>query len=312
MPESTTLLVVGGQGFIGSHLVNAGVKRGWQVSSLSLRREKFAFEFEGSEKVECLHADLVDREGLAKMLRGRAYDHVINGGGYIDHQLFGKGGRSVYDQHFGGLLNLVENLNREKLKAFVQIGSSDEYGGGVSPQSESLREAPISPYSAAKAAASHFLQMLHVSEAFPAVVARIFLTYGPGQDEKRFIPQIIRGCLENREFPTSKGIQLRDFCYVEDIVEGIFKILQTPAALGQVYNLASGRGVTIRSMLEKIVGITGSGRPDFGKVAYRPGENMELVADVGKAVRELAWNPPTTLDDGLRRTIGYYRELWKK
>ena len=79
------------------------------------------------------------------------------------------------------------------------------------PQCEELREQPISPYSLAKVASTHFLQMLQRTEGFPAVVLRLFLTYGPHQDNRRFLPQIIQACLRDDEFAVSDGHQLRDF-----------------------------------------------------------------------------------------------------
>ena len=124
----------------------------------------------------------------------------------------------MIDAHFRGLQNILEVLPRSRLKRFVQIGSSDEYGDAAAPQHEKLREAPISPYSLAKVACTHFLQMLHRTENFPGVTLRLFLTYGPGQDSKRFLPQIIRGCLDDRAFPASEGEQIRDFCNVHDTV----------------------------------------------------------------------------------------------
>ena len=134
--------------------------------------------------------------------------------------------------HFTALQNLLEVIPRGKLKRFVQIGSSDEYGNASAPQHETLREQPISPYSLAKVASTHFLQMLHLTENFPAVTLRLFLTYGPGQDTGRFLPQIIRGCLADLTFPTSAGKQLRDFCYLDDTVRAILQALNVPKVDG--------------------------------------------------------------------------------
>jgi len=202
---------------------------------------------------------------------------------------------------------LVEFIPRETLKRFVQIGSSDEYGNAPSPQNEDLREHPISPYSLGKVASTHFLQMLHQTENFPAIVLRLFLTYGPGQDLARFLPQIIKGCLSAEEFPTSLGEQLRDFCYIDDTVSAIIKSLECEAAVGEVINIASGTPVTIRQVIEKVTELVGgSGTPNFGGIPYRVGENMSLFANVSKAKNILGWKPCTSLDKGIKRTIEWY------
>ena len=130
---------------------------------------------------------------------------MINLSGYIDHSPFLDGGCSVINTHFGGVQNLLQVLDWSKLKRFVQIGSSDEYGNHPPPQHEEMRELPISPYSLGKVASTQFLQMLHRTQGFPAVIVRLFLTYGPGQDNKRFFPATIQGCLSAILFQQLQG-----------------------------------------------------------------------------------------------------------
>ena len=266
------LLVIGGTGFIGHHLLKASLKNGWLVSSVSLNpptKERFV------NGVRYLHFDLMDRLLVKKSLSDD-FDYVVNLGGYINHQLFRHGGRDLIETHFTALQNLLEVLPRSKLKRFVQIGSSDEYGNAPAPQHEELREQPISPYSLGKVAATHFLQMLHRTEDFPAVTLRLFLTYGPGQDSKRFLPQIIRGCLSDKPFPVSSGEQIRDFCYVDDTIRAILLALTTPGGTGGVFNVARGYPVSIREMIQKVCLLIGAGKPCYGEVPYRPSENMSL------------------------------------
>jgi nucleoside-diphosphate-sugar epimerase len=240
-------------------------------------------------------------------LGSNCYDYVVNLGGYIDHTLFGAGGRKMIRAHFDGLLELLEYLDRSSIRRFVQIGSSDEYGNAPAPQRESLREQPISPYSLGKVAATHFMQMLQRAEGFPAVTLRLFLTYGPGQDERRFLPQIIRGCLDGREFPVSAGEQLRDFCYVDDTVDAIFRSFECDFTNGRILNIASGEPRSIREVIETIVRLIGSGTPKFGAIAYRPGENMALYADTSAAREMLDWSPKVTLEMGIATTIDWMR-----
>jgi len=297
------MLVVGGSGFIGSHLCRIAQARGYRVTSLSLHPPPAA-----GAGVIYLTGNLSDRGLLKQLLAGRDFEYLVNCGGYIDHRSYFSGGRDLVETHFDGVQNLLDAVNRDCLKRFVQIGSSDEYGSVAAPQSEGAREAPISPYSLAKLAATHFLQMLWRTCQFPAVTLRLFLTYGPGQGDQRFVPQIINGCLQDRRFPASEGGQLRDFCYVDDVVEGILLALDAPAVCGRVINLASGTPVTIRAAIERIRAIVGRGQPDFGQIPYRAGENMALWADIKLAGELLGWAPRVQLDEGLARTIDWWRE----
>ena len=295
------LLVVGGSGFIGHHIVNHAVGLGWDVTSLSLTpRSSGKGIFPG---VRYVTVDLVNGDTLQKVLGKASFEYVVNCGGYIDHRPLGDGGQKVFDTHFSGVLNLAKILNRAVLQSFINIGSSDEYGNNPSPQIETQREAPISPYSLGKVAATHFLQTLYRTEHFPAIILRLFLTYGPGQDKRRFLPQIISGCLEGRSFPVSEGKQLRDFCFVQDAVAAVFAALASFSGKGEVINIGSGQPVSIRQVIEAVQRLVGGGVPNFGAVAYRSGENMSLVADISKAKTMLDWQPVVTLDSGLKRTI---------
>ena len=87
---------------------------------------------------------------LESLLSDREFDYVVNLGGYIDHTLFKQGGRQLIEEHFVAVQNLLAVLSRERLKAYIHIGSSDEYGNASAPQHEKMRESPISPYSSAK------------------------------------------------------------------------------------------------------------------------------------------------------------------
>ncbi len=301
----TRLLVVGGNGFIGRHIINHAVGLGWDVTSLSLSLRHGGEE--NSTGVRYVAADIANAAALKKALRDASFEYVVNCGGYIDHTLFFSGGRNVFDAHFGGVLNLVEILNRNVLLAFINIGSSDEYGNTPAPQIETQRETPISPYSLGKVAATHLLQMLYRTENFPSIILRLFLTYGPGQDGRRFLPQIIRGCLEGRSFPASGGQQLRDFCFVQDTVEAVFAAFEAPSARGEAINIASGMAVSIRQVIETIQRLIGRGEPRFGEISYRPGENMELYANISKAGALLGWKPKVTLETGLGKTIQWIR-----
>jgi len=298
------LLVIGGTGFIGHHLLKASLQKDWQVSSVSLNPPTKGRFVDG---VSYMHLDLTDRL-LVKEALGEDFDYVVNLGGYINHQLFRDGGRELIEMHFTALNNLLQVLSRRKLKRFVQIGSSDEYGNAPAPQNEEMREQPISPYSLAKTASTHFLQMLYRTENFPAVTLRLFLTYGPGQDSRRFLPQIIRGCLDDVDFPTSAGEQLRDFCYVDDTVRAIMQALTVNGVEGEVFNVASGKSVSIHTMIEKICALTGHGSPRYGEVPYRHGENMALYAEIYKVRSKLEWEPTISLDDGLKKTISFFEE----
>ena len=307
--NNSNLLIVGGTGFIGSHVTKKALKNGFKVTVISKNN------YPQSKQINCvdyINVDISREKDLHHILKDRVFEYVLNLGGYVDHKNFSEGGKEVFETHFSGTLNLVKSINKNTLKCFIQIGSSDEYGTNIAPQKESQRELPISPYSIAKTSATHFLQMLNRTERFPVLILRLFLVYGPGQDSGRFLPQIIKGCLSGKEFETSLGEQLRDFCYIDDIVDGILIAMKTNNINGEIINLASGDPISIRTVIEKVKTYIGKGDPKFGKIAYRAGENMSLYADTSKAERLLGWRSKTTIEHGIKKTIDHYRAYYLK
>lgn len=301
--EKPSLLVVGGGGFIGSHVVREAVRLKWKVDSVGLGDPMPYRRVIGASY---MRADLTKPETLGEIGKFK-YHFVINLGGYVDHSLYSSRGRSVIASHFEGLMNLLDRLDSSRIKRFVQIGSSDEYGSLLAPQPEGQREEPTSPYSFGKVASTHFLQMLHRTEGFPAVMLRLFLVYGPGQDEKRFLPQIIRGCLKEEIFPTSGGEQVRDFCFIDDVVRAVFAVLDAEAAVGEVFNVGSAQPVQIKEVIQRVCQMTNKGRPQYGVIDYRSGENMALYPDCRKIRTVIGWKPKVNLDTGIQRTIDWMR-----
>jgi len=300
----SNMLVIGGTGFIGSCVTEEAVKRGFAVTSIS---KNIVGKDQQKHLVKYIAVDIGNKNELALKLKENKFQYVINVSGYVDHAGYFVGGKDVVDTHLFGVINLLDFLDKSEIVKFVQIGSSDEYGDNDSPQNEAQRELPISPYSFAKTAVTHFLQMLYRTIGLPTVVIRPFLIYGPGQNSGRFIPHVIKGCISKKDFPVSKGDQIRDFCYITDFVDAVFLTLDNKRANGKVLNIASGKPVMIKDVVSKIAFYVGYGKPIFGGVNYRNNENMNLHADISQARDILGWEPKVNLDNGLKNTVNWFK-----
>ena len=133
--------------------------------------------------------------------------------------------------------------------------------------------------------------MLKKTEGFPATALRLFLVYGPYQKNDRLIPQVINGCFKKKNFPVSKGNQLRDFCYVGDVINAIILSLIKKSALGEVFNVGSGKPVSVKFIINKISNIIKHGKPQFNKIPFRKNENLKLYPSISKIGRTLARVP---------------------
>jgi len=166
---------------------------------------------------------------------------------------------------------------------------------------------PISPYSLSKLASTKFLVMLFNVSKFPACIMRFFQVYGPGQDQNRILPQIILGCLKNKKIPVSKGNQIRDFCYIDDVVRAIFLALKSKNSSGEIFNIGMGVPIKIRVAVKIIRKVIGRGQIQFGKIKYKKNENMSMYPDITKAKIKLNWKPKINFNRGIKTVIDSYR-----
>lgn len=301
--DNLSILVIGGTGFIGQHLLQSPELSTCNLFSLSIRPKQFE-----NQSVSYFYGNDINSSCLDSLFSIK-FDYIVNLGGYINHSPYFNGGSSVISNHHSFLCDLLNRLDLSSLKRFVQIGSSDEYGLSPSPQHEFQREMPISPYSFAKVANTHFLQMLYRTVDFPAVILRVFLAYGPKQSTARFIPFVIDNCLKDNTFELSPCTQVRDFLYISDLITAIILCLKCDAANGEILNVGSASPVQLYSVVEEIRDIIGRGTPIFGGRISQKIENSSLYPSLSKIQNLLGWNPCVSLTSGLHQTIDSFVSL---
>lgn len=296
------ILVIGGSGFIGSHICKKALLNNMQVTCISLNKN-----LKPLDGVNYLNVNITLIDDLKEALKKKNFDYVVNCGGYIDHRFYVDGGSSVIKQHLDGVNNLINIIDFRNLKRFVQIGSSDEYGLATAPQKEETDCVPISSYSLAKLSSTKLVQMLGKYENYRTCALRLFLVYGPGQKENRLLPYVINSILKKKKLRLTAGEQIRDFTYVDDIVEGIFSSFNLDNKFnGEILNLCSSKPIKIKEIVNQVASLTKSEPLIYGDVAYRNNENMELWGSNKKAQKLLNWQPKKDLIEGLKETINSY------
>ena len=300
MIHKNKILVVGGTGFIGYHLCKEALKKNWAVTSISKNKPK---KIRHLFKVKYLICDISKKNQVSKLSNN--FDYVVNLGGYVDH----KNKNKTYNSHYIGCKNLAEYFVGKKIKAFIQLGSSVEYGSARSPQKETNItnvKRLKSIYGKSKLLATNLLINLYKKKNFPVTILRLYLAYGPYQDINRFIPIIIDGCLRDISFNSSKGTQKRDFIYISDVIDIIIKSLNSKKTNGQILNIGSGRPVRLKKIIEYIKKIIKKGKPIYGKIGLRKDEILNIYPSMQKVKRILKWHPKVEFTVGLKKTIQYY------
>ncbi len=303
MKNKKKILIVGGTGFIGYHLAKKSLNKGWKVFSVSTKKPK---KIRHLSKVKYIICDITKKNILKKKIKLK-FDYVVNLGGYVDHSDKGK----TFKSHYLGCKYLTEIFLKNPPKRFIQMGSSVEYGHHRSPQKETLKCRPgsiKSIYGKAKLLSTNHLLKLYKQNQFPCTILRLYLSYGPKQDINRFIPIIITSCLKNKNFSCSEGKQFRDFIYIDDVINAIFKSLKNNKAKGMVFNLASGKPMQIKKIIEKIKNLIKSGTPQYGKIKLRKDEILKLYPSIKKIQKTLSWKPKTPFEQGLKKTIKFYNQ----
>tara|TARA_B100000925_G_scaffold291095_1_gene278016 strand:- start:909 stop:1826 length:918 start_codon:yes stop_codon:yes gene_type:complete len=295
------ILVLGGTGFIGSHFINSISKEEIEIFCLG----KKAIKKNKNPNINIVNLDISHEKKIKNSLP-RDFTHVLNLSGYIDHSNFYANGRRIINEHFIGLMNIISHIDKSKLISFVNIGSSDQYWSKVSPMKESYNSKSFSCYSLAKNFSEDFLKYMHKFEDFPSINVRLFLVYGPNQKDDRFLPHVIKKCLNKESFNVSPGNQLRDFCFIDDVIDALRLCLDNKKAIGQTINIASGNPISIKEVVKKVVKISRGGKPIFGGLNYRENEQMSLFADNRKANSILGWKPKVSLDEGLKKTVDFF------
>ena len=302
--KSKKILVVGGTGFIGSHLVKKCLEIGWKVTSLSLKKRKLKKK---NKNLKYIFADFTKIDVLKKKIKFD-FDYIVNLGGYIDHSNEKQKNLKILNNHFYSTVNLI-SLNKKKIKKYLHIGSSDEYGQNKSPVRETFREDAGSTYALAKSMSSNLLLSLYKEKKFPATIIRLFLVYGPNQKRDRLIPYVIFNSLKGKPINLSKGNQLRDFCYIDDVIDAIILCLKSKKANGHIFNVGSGKPITVKDIVKKIVTITGNGNLRFNKKITKKKENLQLYPSIKKIRSKIGWKQKTSLDIGLKKTINFYKNI---
>jgi nucleoside-diphosphate-sugar epimerase len=303
------VLVTGATGFIGSHMARRLAAEGAEVSVFMRASSDPCLLADVLDRVAIHEVDICDEEGVSAAMTQICPDVVFHLAAIGMSEPFVSPPVAVR-VNVQGTLHLLEAARQCGVRRFVHSGTAYEYGdtaSGDAPNQEVLD--PVNTYAASKAAARAFVRLYARVYGLSTVTMRLFAVYGPGQPPKTLIPSAVCAALENRDFPLTPGEQMRDFVFVSDVVEGYLRAAAAAGIEGASIDMGTGRACKIRDIAAKLFEMTGSsGKLLVGALPYRPSETMKQVADIRAAREWLGWQATTSLEDGLRQTIDWYRQ----
>lgn len=295
------ILVTGASGFIGSHVCRQLIQSGADLHAVSRQPRSAA-----DDAIRWHHADLSSHEAVRDLFTVVKPDIVFHLASEVTGSRDMKIVLPTFRANLMSTVNILLAAAEQRCRRVVLAGSLEE------PEGDGQRMIPSSPYAAAKSAAGAYARMFHALYDTPVVTARIFMVYGPGQQDLRKLVPYVSLALLRGEIPRlSSGLRPVDWIYVGDIVDGLLAMGIAPGITGATLDLGSGALVTTRQVVEMICDILRTElQPDFGAIPDRPMERV-ISATVDGTRKLLGWQPSVSLRTGLEQTVDWYRRRLK-
>ncbi len=309
------VLVTGAGGFIASHLVEALVQSGAQVRAFVRYNSRGDIGLlsqlnpSSLREVEVIAGDLRDLPAVEEAVRG--VQAVFHLGALIAIPYSYLHPAEVVETNVIGTLNILLAARSAETPRVIHTSTSEVYGTALRvPIDEDHPLQGQSPYSASKIGADKIAESFYCAYELPVVTVRPFNTFGPRQSARAVIPTIISQAITSEVLHLGSLDTRRDFTYVSDTVDGFLSAAEAQGVEGQVYNLGTGRDVTIGEVVQVIGGILGRELPvvqEQGRLRPERSEVLRLLSDNRKAQTQLGWQPRVSLEQGLAQTVEWIR-----
>ncbi len=320
------LLITGGAGFIGSHVVRRFINNYPNYVIFNLDKLTYAGnlenlkDIEGKSNYHFVKGDIVDAPMVNTLFEREKFDGVIHlaAESHVDRSL--ENPNEFIATNIIGTVNLLQAARKtwgsDTTKRFYHISTDEVYGsidgGGLFTEQTSID--PQSPYSSSKAASDHFVKAFYNSYRLPVLISRCSNNYGPNHFPEKLIPLMINNIIEEKPLPVyGRGENIRDWLYVEDHASAIDTIFHR-GKTGEVYNIGGNnewRNIDLvnflcRLMDSKLGKTAGTSAKLITYVKDRPGHDLRYAIDSSKLQTDLGWSPSLTFEQGLEKTVDWY------
>ena len=313
------ILITGGCGFIGSNLIKFILEQKADEVSKVVNLDSLTYaadlentdEFIGNPKYSFAKIDLCDIENLRGVIYNHKITHIIHlaAESHVDNSI--KDASAFIQSNIVGTFNLLKMCMEFDIQRFHHVSTDEVYGdlGPTGKFDENTPYDPKNPYSASKASSDMLVRAYHHTYGMPITISNCSNNYGPNQHKEKFIPTVINCILEGRKIPLyGSGTNIRDWIYVEDHCSAVWEVF-TKGTTGETYCIGSDcekKNIDVIEQICDIMNVIPSENVKY--VEDRLGHDQRYAIDSTKIIEQLGWEPATTFEDGLRKTIEWYNE----
>ncbi|RQW80489.1 MAG: NAD-dependent epimerase/dehydratase family protein [Methanothrix sp.] len=306
------VLITGATGFIGANLARMALLEGSDVYIITrTESDKWRIgdilgdivEYNADYDVDLLDQDKLNR--IIARIRPEVIYHTATYGGRPGQ----KDTLKIVQTNLIGTINLIKACRKFGFDLFVNTGSSSEYGVKERAMHEGDLLEPVNDYGVSKSAATQYCRAVAKNEDLPIVTLRLFSPYGSYEESTRLIPSVILSCLKGMKPKISSPYFVRDFVYIQDVLDAYAKLSNVPCLSGEVFNIGSGKQCTVGDVANKIIELSCGGfELETGAPQAWPNEPKKWEADISKANDILGWKPKYDLENGLAETIRWFEK----
>lgn len=306
--KNQKVLITGANGFIGSHMVQRMVREGGQVSVFVRDSSELWRLDDVKQNIDIYRTDLRDLELLAKSVKQIKPDYIFHIGAYgVDARQ--KDFFIAAQTNIIGTLNLLESIRDIGCKKFLNVGTCMEYGDKQEIIHEDSYLMPDSIYGSTKASATIIAHQMAKTYNIDLVTLRPFGVFGEKEGSHKFFPYIILSILEDKEVNLTPCEQYRDYCYIENVIDGFVLAGQNNAVKNEIFNIGSGEINKLKFYVDMIYQeMEAKKSPNYGALTYRENEVWRQQPDTSKIRKLLKWEPKISLAQGIAKTVAWYKE----
>lgn len=309
-PSFRKIIVTGGTGFIGRHLLDALIDEGYYPTAIARRLEHVDGLPDALRvRVRWIELDLFDHQAVSRFVETEHPSVLFHLAGSIGAGVDRVAAASICQKlNVEATVHLLKASNDSGAERIIIIGSAEEYGNQTGPFDQTSPLRPISAYGRSKAEATRVALTMHDQENCPVVVVRPFSVYGPHQPRGMFVSDAIAAAVTSEQFSMSEGTQQRDLVFVGDVVTALIAAARTPGIEGMAFNLGSGDPVRLCDVAKLIWRISETNASLLIGGRSRNDNDMQMTwADPSFARKYLGWERRVDLETGLRATIDWAR-----